>query len=409
MSDWQGQPPSIFLAYRGVHQIAQMAIAANEMHQLSRYCCSAINLPGKWGHRLPGLRNSLLANPISSDRLPPEKVVELPLPNALSSVLTRLSFDRRKASWWANRWFEDIAISKLSRLPEKPSIVVGAETCALHLFQSAKSRGMKCMLDCHGIPTVFIDEAIQRAADEFNLPRPSPLDSAEMSEKKALERNLADVLVFCSELQRNIWVQLGVPPEKCQAIPLWVDADYWQRSTPPPTLAKGEPLKVAAVGAGTLSKGLPYLLQAAKRLGDSIQLSLVGRIAEELQPMVGEISTPVHHLPFLSRPQLRDFFSTQHLLVMPSLGDSFGFIAMEAMACGLPVIVTTHTGAPVPNPSWRVPAHDGAAIASRIKDYLDHPEHLPIDSATARAFASQFTPQRYRDQIKETYRELLAS
>ena len=408
MSDPSNHHPSVFLAYRGVHQTTQMAIAADEMQQLRLHCCSAINLPGKWGHRLPSLRNSLLANPISSERLPPEKVVEFPLPNLLSSLLNRLSIDPRKTSYWANRCFENFAVSKLTKLLEKPKIVVGAETCSLQLFESAKRNGMKCMLDCHGIPTVFLDEAIQRAAAEFRLPPPTPLDTPKLADKKAMERELADILVFCSELQRDIWVKLGVPSVKCRSIPLWVDANFWQRNTPLSPFAKGKPLKVAAVGAGTLGKGLPYLLQAAKTLGNSIQLSLVGRIADQLQPMLGQVSAPLNHLPFLSRSQLRDFLSTQHLLVMPSLGDSFGFVAVEAMSCGLPVIVTTHTGAPVPAPSWRVPAHDGLAIAQRLQHYLDHPDNLLIDSMTARKFASQYTPQRYRDQIKNIYQELLA-
>ena len=122
---------------------------------------------------------------------------------------------------------------------------------------------------------------------------------------------------------------------------------------------------------------------------------------------MGNVSPAPNELPYLNRVELREFLSTQELLVMPSLGDSFGFVAMEAMACGLPVIVTDHCGVPVPVAGWRVPAHDSASISTRLQHYLDYREKIGEDSLVAREFAARFAPQRYRDQIKTIYQELL--
>ncbi|OYW77082.1 MAG: hypothetical protein B7Z37_06065, partial [Verrucomicrobia bacterium 12-59-8] len=284
-------------------------------------------------------------------------------------------------------------------------IAVAAETCALEYFRAAKERGMRCVLDSHGIPAPFMDEVLLRAAAEFGLPKPPLCDSPAMTHHKEQERELADVILFCSELQREHWVGLGVPAEKCRAIPLWVDTDFWKPEER--THTEGRPLKVAAVGCGSLAKGLPYLLQAVSPLGAAVALTLVGQVDAALQPLLQQCPVQPKYLPYMSRPQLRDFLNSQEVLVMPSLGDSFGLVAMEAMACGLPVVVTTHCGVPVPDPAWRVPALDSRAITERLSWYEGDRDRAAREGREASLFAAQFSPQRYRDQIKDVYRGLI--
>ena len=38
------------------------------------------------------------------------------------------------------------------------------------------------------------------------------------------------------------------------------------------------------------------------------------------------------HLPYVPKPQLRELYAEHDLVVMPTLGDSFGFVTIEAMA-----------------------------------------------------------------------------
>ncbi|RMF46288.1 MAG: glycosyltransferase, partial [Bacteroidetes bacterium] len=46
------------------------------------------------------------------------------------------------------------------------------------------------------------------------------------------------------------------------------------------------------------------------------------------------------------RERLPDLYRQVHGFVFPTLLDSFGLVLLEAMACGLPVIATTHSGGP---------------------------------------------------------------
>jgi glycosyltransferase involved in cell wall biosynthesis len=104
---------------------------------------------------------------------------------------------------------------------------------------------------------------------------------------------------------------------------------------------------------------------------------------------------------------LRELYWQSDILVLPSLVDTFGFVATEAMACGLPVVVTDNCGVPVPDPSWRVPIMNSDAIAQRLEHYSTDRTALKQDGQIAAEFARQYTPERYREQVKNLLRRLL--
>jgi glycosyltransferase involved in cell wall biosynthesis len=132
----------------------------------------------------------------------------------------------------------------------------------------------------------------------------------------------------------------------------------------------------------------------------------VGGLDDELRPFLKNYEGKINVLPPCTKTELRKHYQSHDLLILPSLGDSFGFVAMEAMACGTPVVVSENCGAPVPNPSWRVPVMDSAAIARRFEYYAANPQALEQDRQVARRFALRFTPERYREKIKELYLRL---
>ena len=130
----------------------------------------------------------------------------------------------------------------------------------------------------------------------------------------------------------------------------------------------------------------------------------------QFNPELKELISRHHghkHIPYVPKDQLRQIYREHDVLVMSSLGDSFGFVAMEAMAAGLPVIVSSHSGVPLPDDSWRVPAMDSKAIAVRLEHYLTDRRSVQDDGELAAVFAREFTPQRYRKSISEIYRSLL--
>jgi len=398
---------SIALAYAGVHEIFQLALAAHEMGELEALHCSAVDLRSKWGALLVRHVSMPSARPLGWQKLPPECVHEFPWPLLCHRLTQRLVPRRRSEHLHTNDWFDRIVAHRLAL--SNARLFVGGETCALHSFKVAKERGMKSILDCAGIPNRFLEEQECRAAANLSLDFKRAGNSATMQERKRRELELADVVLCCSAFQRDVLDSLHPEIKRIEIIPLWADVDFWgavagERVFSPP----GQPLRVLCAGAVSLRKGVPYLLEAVESLSKEVSLTLVGSLSAEIKGILKGFR-PHRHLPYVTKLDLRDLYREHDVLVMPTLGDSFGFVTVEAMASGMPVIASRNAGAPVPDESWRVPPHDAAAIREKLLAYHADRERLRHDGEVARAFAAQFTPERYRARVGELFKELLAS
>jgi UDP-glucose:(heptosyl)LPS alpha-1,3-glucosyltransferase len=108
----------------------------------------------------------------------------------------------------------------------------------------------------------------------------------------------------------------------------------------------GEDFAVLLIGNDWKKKGLPCLLEAAGRLKlPSLQILVVGRDTpapyESAIRRLG-LSTRVHFLP--PRPDVEFYYAAADAYAGPSLEDAFALPPAEAMACGLPVIVSREAG-----------------------------------------------------------------
>jgi glycosyltransferase involved in cell wall biosynthesis len=396
----------ITIAYSGVHQAYQLALAAHEIGQLDRFYCSLYATAGKWGGLLAGLLGADALRNRAIDGLPRDKVVEFPWPLVSHRWRARLRHGKSKEDWAAaNAWF-DRRVARSLRTSSS-MLFVGVETCAAESFSAARHRNMIRVLDCPGIDAEFLDRMAERAAAEFGLNTESQADSSIIRDMKARELELADAILACSEFQAAILRKKISPSMVLFELPLWVDGDFWQPAAPRSNFQSG-PLRVLYAGKINIRKGVPYLLRAVKHLGRSVRLTLVGNLSDEVTPMLNGATENFDVLTPCAKSALRALYQQHDLLVLPSLGDSFGFVAMEAMACGLPVIVTENCGVPVPDNAWRVPAMNADALAARLSLYAGDRELCREHGRTAAAFARRFTPQRYRRQVQEIFHRLLS-
>jgi glycosyltransferase involved in cell wall biosynthesis len=167
-------------------------------------------------------------------------------------------------------------------------------------------------------------------------------------------------------------------------------------------------LRAIFVGALTQRKGISYALEAVRRLGARIELTLVG--ARPIAPCapLDEALRKHRWFPSLSPPEVLAEMQRHDVLLFPSLCDGFGLVILEALACGLPVISTSHTGAPdvitEGVDGFIVPIRSAEAIAEKLEQLLNSPQQLAAMREAALMKARALRWEDYRLNIARIVR-----
>lgn len=176
-----------------------------------------------------------------------------------------------------------------------------------------------------------------------------------------------------------------------------------------------KPLRLGFLGRLSHAKGVDVLARALRLLERSsygtFQLVLGGEArfvgegeATRIQERIDALRTPVEWLGWADPGR---FFSTIDVLVVPSIWqEPFGLVALEAMAAGVPVIVSDAGALPEvvgPDHPWIVPAGDAGALADVLKSVASTDPatlHRAVKEARSR-WASRFSPEAGRRQVQE--------
>jgi D-inositol-3-phosphate glycosyltransferase len=105
------------------------------------------------------------------------------------------------------------------------------------------------------------------------------------------------------------------------------------------------------------------------------------------------------------------YYSAAEAVVMPSFYESFGMVALEAMACGTPV-VASHTGGLAylvqdGITGFTVPGGDVQALAGRLIQLIDDPHLRQRLGAQAAEYARAYAWENIASKIDQLYREVL--
>src|SRR2546428_2995307 len=256
----------------------------------------------------------------------------------------------------------------------------------------------------------------------------------ELAERAAVQT--ADRIVAASEIEMSDLITLyDADPAKVRVVPLGVDTRLFrplrQADARAPLGRDACEFLILFVGRIEQIKGIDVLLEA---VGDLLRgrpdlrrrscLVVVGGAIDpradasesekiaELRAMVDAhgIGENAGFVGSLAQRQLALYYSAAHVCAVPSLTESFGLVALEAMACGTPVVATRVGGLQTVVTSESgvlVPPGDAEALAHAIESLLDDMELRIQLSAGARARALTFTWDRVADGVEDVYSELL--
>ncbi|HYR47392.1 MAG TPA: glycosyltransferase family 1 protein [Candidatus Polarisedimenticolia bacterium] len=202
-----------------------------------------------------------------------------------------------------------------------------------------------------GSPSVITvhDLAIYRNAGWF--PRRQPL-STRWVVPSSLRR--ADrVIAVSTNTARDAQDLFGVPPSLISVIPHGVSPGLRPMTTDELAAARERlhlPERfILFVGTIEPRKNLLTLLDAWAMMRDRPDLVIVGGWGWNYEPMkqrISRLGDRVHHLDGLEPAQLPAVYNLARVLAHPAWYEGFGLPALEAMACGTPVVVSDTSSLP---------------------------------------------------------------
>jgi len=128
---------------------------------------------------------------------------------------------------------------------------------------------------------------------------------------------------------------------------------------------------------------------------------------------VKQMGFPIIDMSWIeSEKQMVEFYSMADIFLMPSTAESFGLMAIEAMATGLPVVTMEGTAVPsvvfAPNCGIAVKANDIEAFVNVVLKLVSNPQERQKRSEVARTLADKYYKvEHHVRRLLELYEEIL--
>jgi glycosyltransferase involved in cell wall biosynthesis len=210
---------------------------------------------------------------------------------------------------------------------------------ALSQFRAARQASYQ------SVSLVSANPHLRRLARQHALAhRQYPLEGSWAT--RLLKRNLseyaqADRIYVASRYARDSFLEEGFPEEQLAHFPLTPDPRY----VPDGASACSDQFEVVYVGSLSVHKGVPLLVDAVRRLAHpDIRLRLVGGWGTPgMRRFIGRACAADRRITVCPGDPLSRL-RTARLCVHPAYEDGFAYAPAEALAAGVPVIVSQDTG-----------------------------------------------------------------
>ena len=231
-------------------------------------------------------------------------------------------------------------------------------------------------------------------------------------------RRLPHVLTVSESSRADIVDQMGVAPERLSIVPVGVDTT---RFRPLSHVARVPGRLMTTASADVPLKGLVPLLEAVAKVRTERHAELVvigkpraeSRVQETIERL--GLDGAVTFVHGVSDERIVELYAEAEVAVVPSLYEGFSLPAIEAMACGLPLVATT--GGALPEvvgtdgeTGMLVPPGDVGALAAALGRALDDPDlRARVGEGGRRRVLERFTWRATAEGTVEAYRRALAA
>ncbi|MGO9464343.1 MAG: glycosyltransferase family 4 protein [Isosphaeraceae bacterium] len=350
---------------------------------------------------------------IPSGRVQPMPSFDLAL--RLEGFLARKSprLKRAVARWRTARF--DAAVARVIRRDRPDAVVVFSDVGSEKTLPLCKKLEIPTILSMvHGDvreEAELLETEASAAADFMPIYLgDGALDRDELAwlhRRRLQDIELADRVLVPSEHIANTLARQGMPRDRILVIPYAADCRRFR----PVSRAEQSSCTFLFAGGITQRKGIKYLLEAWLRIRRSgWTLQLLGPLPRAASPLAPYLDL-VEPLGRVSHAEMPERMAAADVFVFPSLFEGSAVVTYEALACGLPSVVTPGAGSVVRDgvEGFIVPPRDVDALAERMERLGCDPALRARMARAARARALEFDWPRYHASLITVVDDLVSS
>ncbi|MCL5985076.1 MAG: glycosyltransferase family 4 protein [Actinobacteria bacterium] len=222
------------------------------------------------------------------------------------------------------------------------------------------------------------------------------------------EEEIVDFIVFPSSFPKLSYLEEGFSESKLKVNILGVDLKKFK----PKEEYNSDKFRVIFVGLLGVRKGVHFLLRAWRKLNlKNAELILIGTIEKYSREIILNELRKTDNAIFLGGVDNPEFkYRECDVFILPSIEDGFGQVVIEAMACGLPVIITENVGAKdcVRNGVDGVVIEPFSidSICESILFFYNNPDKIQNMGRNGGVQAQNFTWEAYQERFIKLFEEL---
>lgn len=279
---------------------------------------------------------------------------------------------------------------------------------ARQLIAHARQRGSFVIGEPVNAHPRFVQQLMREEYDRLGLPLNSVSELNNGQRAMLEEVASVDVLLVPSRFVAESYQAHGIFPKKLVVEPYGTDLSRFQPGPRP----DDNIFRVVCVSQISPRKGHIDLIAAWESLNlPQAELVLIGAMTPEMERVLASKRHLFSYRGRIPHAELSREFHRADVVVLPSIEDGFSYVPLEAMACGIPVIVSSNAGVSElireGETGFVVPIRSPGVIAERIQALYECRERCTSMGQTAsNMIRSGHSWSDYAERVIAHYREL---
>ena len=372
----------VIISVGGVFHSYHTARAAQRAGCLKRYITTRF-----YPERAKGIDHSL--------------VISMPLLEYGAYVLRKIPLINNTVPW---NWVKDSLFDIMaSRYVDECDILHVWNNYGLFSLRKAKEYGAKIIIQRGSAHPLIQQRLLTEEYEKYGLK--FSLMNQRLIQRHVKEYEEADFVMVPSRFAYDSMIEERVPEQKLLRVTYGVDIEQFK-----PSPKRDKKFRVIFVGMASLQKGTHYLLEAMKQLSlPKAELILIGSMRDNFRSILARYKGTFNYIGAVDRQAIPRYYADSSVFVLPSIQDGFARVVTEAMASGLPVIVSENVGAKDivrdGTDGFIIPIRDVEALKEKILFFYENEGDRQRMGESAREYVKQFTWERYGRELIEIYQK----